>query len=50
LQFIFITRHIPRTAIERTHHALHFDLPRKHAAGFDVAGFRRFADRAGIFR
>ena len=50
LQLIFITRHIPRNAIERTLHALHFDLPRKHAVGFDIEGFERFAERGIAFR
>lgn len=49
-RLIFITRNIPPVAIERTLHALAFDLPKRNVAGFDVEGFRRFAEVASTFR
>lgn len=49
-RLIFITRNIPRAAIERTLHALALDLPQRNVTGFDAEGFRRFAAVASIFR
>jgi G3E family GTPase len=49
-RLIFITRNILQSDIERTLHALQFDLARQSGTGFDVEGFRRFSELAGRFR